>query len=181
MKIKLALTACFLTLLSLQCFAAAPPPPPPPSFYNATAIDSSRTDTRAYAGFGWTFGVKTVFEIMLGIRSTHADSSGKVSGADISASAPLIGFDSVKVKAKFLNGTSNGQGAIGLGYIFGTGKILGTAEYNLPYFSAGADVVLGSGFEPFVSVNTMGKLSKPSPTYSCMGVPATLIGTRCKH
>lgn len=176
MNIKSASILLF-SLISFQCFAMAPPP----SYYAATANGSSRNDTLAYTGFGWTFGIKAVFEIMIGIRSTHTDSSGKVSGTDFSASVPLTGFDSARVKAKYINGTSNGQGAIGLGYLFDTGRLLGTAGYSLPYFIAGTDYVLGSGFEPFASVNTMGGLSKPNPTYSCMGVAATLIGTTCKH
>lgn len=180
MKIKLPLSLV-LILASAQCFAMNMLPPPTPSFYDATASSSSKNDTRLYAGLSWVFGVKAVFETMIGIRTSHVDSSGKVSGTDVSASVPLTSFDSVKVKAKYINGTINGQGEIGLGYVFGPGKFLGTGGYNLPYFNAGADYIQGSGFGPFASINTMGRLSKPSPTYNCTGVPATIIGTTCQY
>jgi hypothetical protein len=176
MKLALALFFC---LISSQCIASAPAPSPTTT-YDATVSGSSKNDTRVYIGLGWVWGVKTVFESMIGIRSTNVDSSGKVTGSDVSASVPLTGFDSVKVKAKYINGTTNGQGEIGLGYVFGPGRWLGTAGYSLPYFGVGADYIKGRGVEPFANVNTVNRLNKPSPSYSCTGVTATLIGTTCQ-
>lgn len=171
------LAIVFLCLTFTQCFAMSLPPPP--SSYSATASGSSRTDTRLYAGLGWAWGAKAVFETMIGIRTARVDSSGKVSGTDLSASLPFPGMTSVKVKARYINGTTNGQGEIGMGYAFGPGQFLGTAGYSLPYLDLGTDYVLNQGFEPFAGVNTMGRLNTPSPTYSCLGAPATLIGTSC--
>ena len=144
-----------------------PPPPPLTASYDATASGSSKNDTRVYAGFGLAFGVKTVFETMIGIQSADVNSSGNVSGANISASILLTTIDSVKIKVKYINGTLNGQAEIGLGYVFGPRNLLGTVGYNLPHFNVGTDYVLDSGFEPFINVNTLGRISRPNTTYSC--------------
>ena len=167
-----------LSLISAECYSAAPPVT---HYYDATPAGTSKSDTRIYAGLGWTFGVKAAFETMIGIGSSHVNSSGNVTGADVGASAALMSFDSVKIKAKYINVTINGQGELGLGYAFGPGKILGTAGFNLPYFNAGADYVIDNGFEPFVGVTTMDRLSRPGLTYSCTGHPATLSGTTCSY
>jgi hypothetical protein len=59
---------------------------------------------------------------------------------------------------------------VGVGYIFGRDKFLGTIGYSLPYIKLGTDYIIKDGFEPYLQVNTLDKYKKPSSsasTYSC--------------
>lgn len=175
MKLKYPLAAIALSLLSAQSVAGFAPYPATPS--GSTA----KNDTQFYAGLNWNLGGSKIPEAVVGVRLARINSAGYVYGSDFSGSMNLSKFGMSKIKAKYVDGTNNGQGEIGLGYSFGPGKFLGTLGYSLPYLNAGTDYVLGNGFEPYAGINTIDRYSKPALTYSCTGAqPATLVGTTCQ-
>ena len=165
MKIKHALAAISLSLLSSQCLAGIT--------YHAVATatgNAIKNDTQFYAGLNWNLGGTRVPDAVIGVRFARIDSAGKVYGSDLSASMPLSNFGLGKIKAKYIDGTDNGQGEIGLGYNFVTSKYLGTVGYSLPYANIGTDYMLDSGFEPFAGIHTMDSYDKPNKsgiTYTC--------------
>ena len=160
----------FLLLLiqPLLSFAALPVP--------ATLIpgaEGSLNDNKLYAGINWEFGVKASFDAILGLKSTHTSSGGNVTGGDLNVGIPIDKehFRDVKLKAEYVNGNTTGQGNLGVGYIFGRDKFLGTIGYSLPYVKLGTDYVIKDGFEPYLQINTLDKYKKPNSsasTYSCV-------------
>jgi hypothetical protein len=106
------------------------------------------------------------------LRSTHTSSGGNVTGGDLNIGIPIDKehFRDVKLKAEYVNGNTTGQGNVGVGYIFGRDKFLGTIGYSLPYVKLGTDYVIKDGFEPYLQINTLDKYKKPTSsasTYSC--------------
>jgi len=140
------------------------------------ASQGTLNDNKLYAGINWQIGLKASFEAILGFRSTHTSSSGNITGGDLNIGIPINkeNFSDFKIKAEYVNGNTTGQGNVGVGYIFGRDKFLGTIGYNLPYVKIGTDYVFKDGFEPYLQVNTLDKYKKPgsSPsTYSCPNPP----------
>lgn len=129
-------------------------------------------DNKIYAGINWQIGVKASFDAIFGFRTAHTSSSGNITGADLNIGIPINKehFRDAKLKAEYLNGNTTGQANVGVGYIFGRDKFLGTIGYNLPYLKIGTDYVFKDGFEPYLQINTLDKYKKPSSspsTYSC--------------
>jgi len=134
--------------------------------------EGTLNDNKLYAGINWTFGVKSSFNAILGLKSTHTSSRGNITGGDLNVGIPMDKehFRDIKLKAEYVNGNTTGQGNVGVGYIFGRDKFLGTIGYSLPYIKIGADYVIKDGFEPYLQVNTLDKYKKPTSsasTYSC--------------
>jgi len=147
------------------------------SMQNSPAIETpgaegTLNDNKLYAGISWQFGVKASFNAILGLKSTHTSSGGNVTGGDLNVGIPIDKehFRDVKLKAEYVNGNTTGQGNLGVGYIFGRDKFLGTIGYSLPYVKLGTDYIIKDGFEPYLQINTLDKYKKPSSsasTYSC--------------
>jgi hypothetical protein len=134
--------------------------------------EGTLNDNKLYAGIRWQFGVKASFNAILGLKSTHTSSGGNVTGGDLNVGIPIDKehFRDVKLKAEYVNGNTTGQGNLGVGYIFGRDKFLGTIGYSLPYVKLGTDYIIKDGFEPYLQINTLDKYNKPSSsasTYSC--------------
>tara|TARA_B110000503_G_scaffold34594_1_gene56345 strand:+ start:4429 stop:5013 length:585 start_codon:yes stop_codon:yes gene_type:complete len=142
-----------------------------PAILNPGA-DGTLNDNKIYAGINWQFGVKASFNAILGLKSTHTSSGGNITGGDFNVSIPIDKeyFRDVKLKAEYVNGNITGQGNVGVGYIFGRDKFLGTIGYSLPYVKLGTDYVFQDGFEPYLQINTLDKYKKPASSesyYSC--------------
>lgn len=134
--------------------------------------EGTLNDNKLYAGISWQFGVKASFNAILGLKSTHTSSGGNITGGDLNIGIPIDKehFRDVKLKAEYVNGNTTGQGNVGVGYILGRDKFLGTIGYSLPYVKLGTDYIIKDGFEPYLQINTLDKYNKPSSsasTYSC--------------
>jgi hypothetical protein len=135
--------------------------------------EGTLNDNKLYAGINWQIGVKASFDAILGFRSTHTSSGGNITGGDLNVGIPIDKehFRDIKLKAEYVNGNTTGQGNLGVGYIFGRDKFLGTIGYSLPYVKLGADYVIKDGFEPYLQINTLDKYKKPNSSASTLGCP----------
>jgi hypothetical protein len=137
--------------------------------------EGTLNDNKIYAGINWQIGAKASFDAILGFRSTHTSSSGNITGGDLNIGIPINKerFRDIKLKAEYVNGNTTGQGNVGVGYIFGRDKFLGTIGYSLPYVKIGTDYVIKDGFEPYLQINTLDKYRKPNSSASTFGCPDT--------
>ena len=160
--------AVLALVLAVPAQAGKGGPTPPPTVA-ASVSKESRNDNRVYAGINWNFGARTGATAVIGYRGAKVRSNDKVRGFKVEASYILsgapMGLGEVRVKA--LAGGRSAQGELGAGYGFHGQAFLLNMGVQGPYVNAGADYLFGPGWQPYVGVNTLGRVRHARETLSC--------------
>ena len=126
----------------------APPLPAAPSTY----------ENKGYAGLSWTFGVKSVLQMIFGLKSVSVDASNNVAGGEVMLAIPVSSPADVTLKLKYLGGTTTAQGGAGIGYSVAQKSMLWNVGVGAPYAGADLDYLPKFGLVPSLSINSLGPL-----------------------
>jgi hypothetical protein len=149
---------------SIPAFACKGGPPPPPPTIDIIMVGEEETsEDEFFVGINWQFGAASQAELVVGWRDVDVEHTGDVSGFGVDMTFPLKdGFHVGELRLKGIEGDEDLQGEFGLGWSFFHKGFLLTGGGQGHYFTAGADYVFGTGFEPYVGVNTIGDYDPPS-------------------
>jgi hypothetical protein len=162
MKPRQAYSAVISALFSAAAMAGVATTPPTFTTTPGTSSETSRTDTRAYAGLNWTLGGGYTPALVLGVANTKVKSNGNTTGARLAFHLNLAGgIAPGMLKLSYLSGKNDLQGEIGAGYNFLKGAPALSLGLNAPYIAAGLDGYLNPEIVPYVTLHTQGAFSKP--------------------
>jgi len=165
--------------VAISAFAGEGGPTLPPTV-PADSTQNSRNDNKIYAGINWNWGAREGATAVVGYRAAKVRGNDRVRGAKVEMSVVLsgapVGLGEIRVKA--LAGKRNVQGELGAGFSFQGQAFLLNAGVQGPYVNGGTDYLFGKGWQPYIGVNTLGRVKKASETFSC---PAgyDLSGSTC--
>lgn len=167
-----------LGLVASSALAGDGPPPVDP--IAPERASGKRSDDKFFVGINWTFGAGPAVgpEAIVGFRSTRARSNS-VRGAGLDVTFPFgQGLQLGAVRLKAIDGNRSYQGELGVGYSFASGVPLLTGGLFGSHLMAGTDYLIGTGWQPYVGVHTLGKYRKPRGGVSCPS-GFELAGNRC--
>ena len=168
-----------LQALAISAFAGTGGPTLPPTV-PADVTKSSRNDNKIYAGINWNWGAREGATAVLGYRAAKVRSNDRVRGAKVELSYILSGapMGLGEVRVKGLAGKRSLQGELGAGFSFQQQAFLLNAGVQAPYVNGGTDFLFGKGWQPYIGVNTLGRVKPARETLSC---PAgySLSGSDC--
>jgi hypothetical protein len=164
MKQSIRVVICMaLGAVSIPAFACkGGPPPPPPTITLVEVGDREVSEDEFFVGINWQFGAASQAELVIGYRDVDVETNGDVSGAGVDMTFPLKdGIHVGELRFKGIEGEDDLQGEFGLGWSFFHKGFLLTAAAQGPYVTLGADFVFGTGFEPYIGVNTISDYDPP--------------------
>lgn len=165
MKTKYAIAAVAVGALFAGSSAWAGKAPPRYDWVTTGSANTTRSDTRLYAGLNWRLGAGMTPALVLGAASAKTKSNGDTHGANLAFHLELAGgVKAGKLKLSYMDGKEKLQGMLGLGYDFLKKAPLLGVDANLPYASIGVDAYMNHGIVPNVSLHSMGKFKKPNNT-----------------
>ncbi len=154
-----------VTLLGLACgpaLAGKGGPPPPPTFTTTVIGQDRDREDEFYLGLNWQFGAQSQPELVLGYRDVDVHSDGDVDGFGLDLTFPIKdGFKFGELRLKAIEGEESWQGEFGMGWSFANDGFLLTGGAQGNYVTVGTDYVFGTGWQPFVGVNTIGGYDAP--------------------
>jgi hypothetical protein len=163
MKTLISKTAAFA--LALACgpvLAGVPTPPPSPTFTTTVIGQDEASEDEFFVGLNWQFGAQSQPELVVGYRDVDVRSDGDVQGVGLDMTFPLKGgIKPGELRLKGIDGDEDLQGEFGLGWSFAHEGFLLTGGAQGQYFTAGTDYVFGTGWQPYVGVNTIGEYDQP--------------------
>jgi hypothetical protein len=134
-----------------------------------TVEKKGRNDNSIYAGINWNFGVRNGATAVLGYRDARVKNNGNVDGWKVEATVVLsgapIGFG--EVRAKYLAGSRDVQGEIGLGFSGAHEAFLIAGGVQGPYVNGNVDYLFNKGWLGSIGVNTLNKVKKRKESTSC--------------
>lgn len=133
-------------------------PAAPTTPISANANTPTTYENRGYAGLSWTFGVRSVLQMIFGLKSVSVDASNNVAGGEVMLAIPMASPTDVTLKLKYLGGTTTAQGEAGIGYSLAQKSMLWNVGVGAPYAGAGLDYLPASGLAPSLSINSLGPL-----------------------
>jgi hypothetical protein len=162
---KQILRVSVLTLLGCSCgpaLAGKGGPPPPPTFTTTVIGQDEDNQDEFFVGLNWQFGQQSQAELVAGYRSVKVHSDGDVNGAAIDMTFPIKdGLHVGALRLKGIDGKDDWQGEYGFGWSFLNRGFLLTAGAQGNYITAGTDYVFGTGWQPYIGVNTIGSYDVP--------------------
>lgn len=156
-------TGVALGVASVPAFACkGGPPPPPPTVELVEVGDREVNEDEFFVGINWQFGAASQAELVLGYRDVDVEHNGDVSGVAVDMTFPIKdGMHVGELRLKGVEGDDDLQGEFGLGWSFFHQGFLLTGGVQGPYANIGADFVFGTGFEPYVGVNSISDYDAP--------------------
>lgn len=179
MKKVLICSAVGMALVSTTVFAGVAPPPT--TTYGATLSNKSKTETKGYVGLNWTLGGGMTPALVIGAANAKVRSDGDTHGANLAFHLNVFGgVKPAMLKLSYLNGKSDVQGEIGVGYSFLKSTPLLGIGVNAPYAAAGVDAFLGGGFDPYFMLQSRGKFDEPNKRATCNAGDTLVAPTTCE-
>ena len=137
-------------------------PPPTPTFTTVVIGQDKVSDDEFFAGINWQFGANSQAELVIGYRDVNVHSDGDVDGYGLDFTFPIKdGLKVGELRVKGIEGEDDWQGEFGLGWSFMHQGFLLTGGIQGNYVTAGTDYVFGTGWQPYVGVNTIGGYDAP--------------------
>ncbi len=137
-------------------------PPPPPTFTTVVIGQDRDRQDEFFAGINWQFGAQSQAELVVGYRDVDVHSDGDVDGYGVDFTFPLKdGIKFGEMRLKGIDGQEDWQGEYGLGWSFLNEGFLLTGGVQGNYFTLGTDFVFGTGWQPYVGVNSIGSYDAP--------------------
>ncbi|GAB2499341.1 hypothetical protein [Arenimonas alkanexedens] len=163
MKILISKTAAFALVLACgPVLAGVPTPPPAPTFTTTVIGQDNTSEDEFFVGLNWQFGAHSQPELVVGYRDLDVSSNGDVDGFGLDFTFPLTkGFRPGELRLKGIDGDEDLQGEFGLGWSFAHQGFLLTGGAQGRHFTAGTDYVFGTGWQPYLGVNTVGEYDVP--------------------
>jgi len=163
--------ACALLLFVSEAFASQ-------AGYTGSSVSKN---VNPYAGLVWSWGGNGGYvpDLVLGFNNTRVKLAGETEGEDLSMQIKLKGgfaFDSIKLG--YLNGRSDQQGEISIGYRFTTGAPLIGGSLDLPYAKAGVDIDLHGNIVPSLMLDSQGQFAEPQCSRKT-GVAGRYLDAQC--
>lgn len=126
-----------------------------------TPAPGSASETRAFAGLNWSFGVNgQAPSVLLGVARFETEANGDSKGARVSVYVDVWnGIGLRKVTLTGLSGSRDLMGEIGVGY--GKSGFFGTGGFWAPYAAVGLDAPLSGGLSGYLGLHTLGKPKLP--------------------
>ncbi|MTI15640.1 hypothetical protein E1162_00110, partial [Rhodobacteraceae bacterium RKSG542] len=126
-------------------FAGTTPSPSP------IAPDNSFNETKAFAGLNWKIGKSLVPQLTLGVAHAQGTNEGHVQGGKFLVNIGLESLgDDIQFKASYLNGNTDIQGEVGVGYDLDTHSLLGFGGVNGAHVAGGIDVGMDKTITPYL-------------------------------
>lgn len=123
------------------------------------------TDTRVFAGARWTLGKSIKPELLAGVQSAEVDSSGDVTGLQVSVSYDLAAMGLGKLRFEGLTGNETSQAVFGVGYSFPTQAPFVGMGVRGNHLFGGVDYLFGPAAPEFyLGIDTLDSLDEPAPT-----------------
>lgn len=148
----------------------------------STITKQKRNDNKAFVGINWNWGVRDGATAVVGYRWAKVKENGHVNGSLVDLTFPLAGakFGLGELHIKGLAGRRSAQGELGVGYGFQAGAFLLNGGARGPYVNVGTDYLFGRGWQPYVGIDTLGRVKRPNET-TTLSCPAgfTLQGGNC--
>lgn len=137
-------------------------PPPTPTFTTVVIGQDKVSDDEFFAGINWQFGTNSQAEIVVGYRDVNVHSDGDVDGVGVDFTFPIKdGLKFGEMRVKGINGQDDWQGEFGLGWSFLHQGFLLTGGAQGNFVTLGTDYVFGTGWEPYIGVNSIGDYDVP--------------------
>lgn len=147
-----------------------------------TITKKSRKDNKLFAGINWNWGVRQGATAVIGYRWARVSERDRVHGTLVDLTFPLTGapFGLGELHVKALGGPRSAQGELGVGYGFQANAFLLNGGARGPYVNAGTDYLLGKGWQPYVGLDTLGRLKRHEEvTTTTCPTGYTLQGSTC--
>jgi hypothetical protein len=137
-------------------------PPPTPTFTTVVIGQDKVGDDEFFAGINWQFGASSQAELVVGYRDVNVHSDGDVDGYGLDFTFPIKdGLKVGELRVKGINGQDDWQGEFGMGWSFLHQGFLLTGGAQGNFVTAGTDYVFGTGWEPYIGVNSIGDYDVP--------------------
>jgi hypothetical protein len=129
-----------------------------------TITKQGRNDNKLFAGINWNWGVRNGATAVIGYRWAKIKDNERVHGALIDMTFALSGaaVGPGEIHLKALQGRRSVQGELGIGYGLQAGAFLLNAGVRGPYVNLGTDYLFGKGWQPYVGIDTLGRVKKPN-------------------
>lgn len=158
LRIQAALVVGCLVGSGLCHAMALHPPAAPATAVSTNATTPSTYENKGYAGLSWTFGVRSVLQVIFGLKSVSVDSSNNVAGGEVMLSIPVANPADATLKVKYLGGNTTAQSEAGIGYSFAQKSMIWNVGVGAPYVGADLDYLPALGLVPSLSINSLGPL-----------------------
>ena len=128
-----------------------------------TITKQGRNDNKIFAGINWNWGVRNGATAVIGYRWAKIKDNERVHGALIDMTFALSGaaVGPGEIHLKALQGRRSVQGELGVGYGLQAGAFLLNGGVRAPYVNLGTDYLFGKGWQPYIGIDTLGRVKKP--------------------
>lgn len=174
--LAVALFTCVTILTVHSTSAGADPAPTVPS-----AVDDL-TQTDGFVGLTFPFGPQGVQppHLTVGLRRTSVDSSGSVTGGELSLSIDPFDIGNSRLRVQAMAGDTSVQGSLGIGLVAGTREVFATGGVHGSNLRLLGDYHRADrSIDLFVEGNSLSRPVAPSAAASCP-VPAAAINFLCR-